>query len=85
MLILFHVQLERNDNMKGPDGMDVYSLIIPLGILAFVSVLFNVLTGTRVIRLRPPKRHMAIHKLVGFVALAVAALHGLLVIYTNYF
>ena len=65
--------------------MDAYSLIVPLGILAFVSVLFNVLTGARVIRFKPPKRHVAVHKTIGYLALAIATLHGILVIYMNYF
>ena len=32
--------------------MDLYRLVIPLGILTYVMVLFAVLTGTRVIKVK---------------------------------
>ena len=56
--------------------MELYEIIEPLGILTWCLLLFGVLTGTRVIKLK--LKH---HKWIGFIAIGFATLHGALVLF----
>ncbi len=60
--------------------MDLFNLIIPLGIISYCLMLLAVLTGARVIKLKV--KH---HKLIALIALIGASFHLGLVIYYNYF
>lgn len=60
--------------------MNLYSFIIPVGIAAYVIILFAVLTGLRIIHFTP-KRHFKIHKWLGIIALIIGTIHAGIVIY----
>jgi hypothetical protein len=59
--------------------MELFSLIIPLGIFSYSLMLLAVLTGARVIRLK-----VKYHKLIALIALLGASVHLAFVIYYNY-
>jgi len=59
--------------------MELSSLMMPLGVVSYGLMLFAVLTGVRVIKLKV--KH---HKLIAFIALLCASVHLALVIYYNY-
>lgn len=52
------------------------SLIIPLGILTYLSVLLGIISGIRRWRLK-------VHKTIAVIAIILATLHAALVVYFN--
>ncbi len=60
--------------------MDLYNFVIPLGIFSYGAILFSVLTGLRVIKVK-----VKFHKLIALVGIIGATIHAALVIYFNYF
>ena len=60
--------------------MDVRSLILLFGVVTYLLVLFNVLTGRRIIRI-----HLNWHRRMGHVALAAASIHLGFVLYLKLF
>ena len=55
-------------------------LIIPLGIFTWTIMVLAVLTGRRII-----KTKLIIHKTLAVIAIISATIHGVIVIYLNYF
>ena len=60
--------------------MNLYRLILPLGILTYSSLLFTILVGRRVIKIS-----FKYHKLSAVVTLVLASCHGFLAVFLNYF
>jgi hypothetical protein len=60
--------------------MNLGSLILPFGILTYLLVVFNVLTGRRIIRI-----HLNWHRRMGHVALLTASVHLGIVLYYRLF
>lgn len=60
--------------------MDLSGLIMPFGIVTYLLVLFNVLTGRRIIRI-----HLNWHRRMGHVALVTASTHLGIVLYFKLF
>jgi hypothetical protein len=60
--------------------MNLSSLIMPFGIVTYLLVLFNVLTGKRIIRM-----HLNWHRRMGNVALLMASVHAGIVVYYRLF
>ena len=60
--------------------MSLYDLVVPLGIITYALILFGVLTGTRVIKVK-----FKWHKRTGVTIFISATLHVAAVIYTRYF
>ena len=60
--------------------MFLYNLVVPLGIITYALILFGVLTGTRVIKIK-----LKWHKRTGITILIAATLHAAAVIYSRYF
>jgi len=60
--------------------MNLYRLILPLGILTYVFMLLALLTGKRIIKI-----NFKYHRAFGLTAFIIATLHALLAIYLNYF
>lgn len=60
--------------------MELYSLVIPLGILTFVLLLLTLLMGLRVIKVR-----FKTHRLFGILTFMSAILHAGLIVYLSYF
>ncbi|MDD3044564.1 MAG: hypothetical protein PHF33_03765 [Candidatus Delongbacteria bacterium] len=56
--------------------MELYDLVMPLGIITYVLIAFAVLTGKRVIKLHPRW-----HRIAAGFALAFATMHAGIVIY----
>lgn len=51
--------------------------LVVLGMLAFAGLVFQILLGKRVIRLKG-RTHMIVHRRVAYAITAIAALHGFL-------
>jgi len=60
--------------------MDLYNFIIPLGLFSYGMVLLAVLTGSRLIKVKPQW-----HRLIALIAIIGATLHAGLVIFYNFF
>jgi hypothetical protein len=60
--------------------MFLSKLIIPLGIATWAVMLLTILTGRRII-----KAKLSVHKALAAATIAAATIHGLIVIYLNYF
>jgi len=60
--------------------MTLSKLIIPLGIFTWIVMILAVLTGRRII-----KAKLIVHKTLAIVGIASATIHGLIVIYLNFF
>ena len=60
--------------------MELSKLIIPLGISAYSVMLFVVLTGLRVIKLK-----VKWHKTIALIGISLATIHAAIVIYFNFF
>jgi uncharacterized membrane protein YozB (DUF420 family) len=58
--------------------MDLYSLVMPLGIITYVLILLAILTAKRIIKL-----NFKWHRRFGISALIFATLHAGIVIYYN--
>ena len=58
--------------------MDLYSLVVPLGIIAYILIVLAILTGKRIIKLKP-----VYHRLFAWLALSVITVHAAIVIYYN--
>lgn len=58
--------------------MDLYSLVAPLGIITYILILLAVLTGKRILKLKP-----VWHRIIAFAALIFATLHAAIVISYN--
>lgn len=56
--------------------MELYDLVMPLGIITYVFITMAVLTGRRVIKLHPRW-----HRIIAGFALAFATFHAGIVIY----
>ena len=56
--------------------MELYDLVMPLGIITYIFIAFAVLTGRRVIKLHPRW-----HRIIAGFALAFATMHAGIVIY----
>lgn len=65
---------------NGDHAMDLTGLIMPFGIVTYLLVLFNVLTGRRIIRI-----NLTWHRRMGHVALASATIHLAIVLYYKLF
>ncbi|OGV77616.1 MAG: hypothetical protein A3K19_09000 [Lentisphaerae bacterium RIFOXYB12_FULL_65_16] len=60
--------------------MNAASLILPFGVLTYLLVLFNVLSGHRIIKI-----HISWHRRMGYVALLAASTHLGFVLYYKLF
>ncbi|MDH5185557.1 MAG: hypothetical protein OEZ20_07920 [candidate division WOR-3 bacterium] len=60
--------------------MDLSKFIIPLGIATYAVLLLAILTGLRVIKVK-----VKWHKMIALIALIIASIHAIIVIYLNYF
>jgi len=60
--------------------MELSYLLVPMGIITYCLIIFAVLTGTRVIKLKVKQ-----HKVIGLIVLISASLHGVIYFYLNYF
>ncbi|MCK5118396.1 MAG: hypothetical protein KAJ05_01170 [Candidatus Latescibacteria bacterium] len=60
--------------------MSLYDLVVPLGIVTYSLILFGVLTGTRVIKVK-----LKWHKRTGITILVAATLHAAAILYSKYF
>lgn len=60
--------------------MNLYSFILPLGIISYSLLLLTILTGARVIKVK-----ISYHKLLGILTLITVTLHASLAIYLSYF
>lgn len=60
--------------------MNLSILIKPIGIATYCLLLFTIITGARVIKVK-----LMVHRLFGIIALISATIHGVLGIYLNYF
>jgi len=60
--------------------MTLSKLIIPFGIFTWIVMILAVLTGRRII-----KAKLIVHKTLAIVGIASATIHGLIVIYLNFF
>jgi hypothetical protein len=60
--------------------MNVYDVIVPLGIGSYVILGFAVLTGLRIIKVK-----VKVHKVIALIGITGATLHAGFVIYFNYF
>lgn len=60
--------------------MSPYDLVVPLGIVTYSLILFGVLTGTRVIKVK-----LKWHKRTGITILVAATLHAAAILYSKYF
>lgn len=58
----------------------MYTAIMILGILAWLTILFSFLTGSRILKVK-----FRIHKRLGILALSLATIHGLYMLYYNIF
>lgn len=58
--------------------MDLYSLVVPLGIITYILIVLAVLTGKRILKLKP-----VWHRITAFSALVLATVHAAIVIYYN--
>ena len=58
----------------------MYKLVVPLGILTYLSVILTFLIAKRVIKVK-----FKFHKMFGAITVILATLHALLVIYLQYF
>ncbi|MBU1077267.1 MAG: hypothetical protein KKH98_08240 [Spirochaetes bacterium] len=59
--------------------MNLYKLIVPLGIFTYLSLLVNVIIGRFHVKLKM-KSWMKWHKFFGFFTLILATIHAVLVI-----
>lgn len=60
--------------------MNLYDLIVPLGIGSYLVMGVAVLTGLRIIKVK-----VKVHKTIALIGILGATLHAGLVIYFNYF
>lgn len=60
--------------------MNAASFILPLGIVTYLLVLFNVLSGRKIIKI-----HLNWHRRMGYVALLAASSHLGFVLYLKLF
>jgi len=58
--------------------MDLYSLVMPLGIITYLLIILAILTGKRIIKLKP-----VWHRIIAYSALIMATFHASIVIYNN--
>jgi hypothetical protein len=58
--------------------MNLYSLVLPLGIITYLLLILAILTGKRIIKLKP-----VWHRIIAYSALILATLHAGIVIYSN--
>jgi hypothetical protein len=58
--------------------MNLYSLVLPLGIITYLLLILAILTGKRIIKLKP-----VWHRIIAYSALILATLHAGIVIYYN--
>ncbi|MBN2790006.1 MAG: hypothetical protein JXR69_07440 [Candidatus Delongbacteria bacterium] len=58
--------------------MELYDLVMPLGIITYVLIILAILTGRRIIKLHPKW-----HKIIAVLALVFATLHAAIVISYN--
>jgi len=58
--------------------MDLYTFVMPLGITTYILIVLAILTGKRIIKLKP-----VWHRIIAFSALVLATLHAGIVIYYN--
>lgn len=58
--------------------MDLYGLVMPLGIITYLLIILAVLTGKRIIKLHPKW-----HKIIASAALVFATIHAAIVISYN--
>ena len=57
----------------------MYTFLIVMGILAYLSILFSFLSGMRFI-----KAKFKSHRIVGIIGFTAATVHALLMIYFNF-
>jgi predicted ferric reductase len=57
----------------------MYELVVPLGIITYFFVLFVVLSGLKIIKVK-----FKVHKYIGIIALLLATFHGALILYLSY-
>ncbi len=60
--------------------MNLYGLILPLGVVTYCMMIMALLTGKRIIKI-----NFKYHRLFGLLAVVFATVHALLAIYLNYF
>ncbi len=60
---------------------DLYLLFLIVGIIAYVLIIFTFLTGKKIIKVRKFRTH----KHLGLFSFIAASLHGLYMIYINFF
>ena len=60
--------------------MDLFRIVLPLGIITYSLVWLQVLTGSRKLKV-----NFVWHRRVGYAALTVASIHAAVVLYTRLF
>ncbi len=58
--------------------MDLYSYVVPLGIITYILIVLAILTGKRIIKLNP-----LWHRIIAVLTLIFASLHAAIVISYN--
>ena len=60
--------------------MNLFKVVIPLGVITYSLVWFLVLTGSRKLKL-----NFAWHRRMGYAAITLASIHAAVVLYTQLF
>lgn len=58
--------------------MELYDLVMPLGIITYILIVLAILTGKRIIKLKP-----VWHRVIAYSALILASFHAAIVISYN--
>ncbi|HAQ60423.1 TPA: hypothetical protein DCR49_00225 [Candidatus Delongbacteria bacterium] len=58
--------------------MDLYTFVMPLGVITYILIVLAILTGKRIIKLKP-----VWHRIIAVLTLIFASLHAAIVISYN--
>jgi putative Mn2+ efflux pump MntP len=58
--------------------MELYDLVMPLGIITYILIILAILTGRRIIKLHPKW-----HKIIATLTIIFATIHAGIVIWNN--
>lgn len=58
--------------------MELYDLVMPLGIITYILIILAILTGRRIIKLHPKW-----HKIIAGLTILFATVHAAIVVYYN--
>jgi hypothetical protein len=59
--------------------MELYDLVMPLGIITYILIIFAILTGKRIIKLHPKW-----HKRIAYTSLIFATMHAGIIVYIKF-